>query len=207
MSIIPGGAARIETAPACAPVPTPVLTPVVLTDGYALLTDGDACTSVRVDADAWEDGADRIPGDGVEADWGGWLPAEGGLLRDTCEATADAGDLATILDREGPCVVVRLAAETWDADYEPDEIIGTVLALRPLDAEAARRYFLDPGRRGTVLCPACAAAVEAGEDVPGLGAATAVARACSLAGGVCNACGGKAEGPWDRCSLYEPAGA
>ena len=57
MSIIPGSAARIETAPACAPVPTPAITPVVLTDGYALLTDGDACTSVSVDQDAWEDGA------------------------------------------------------------------------------------------------------------------------------------------------------
>lgn len=154
MSIIPGSAVRVEAAPACTPVPTPVLAPVVLADGYAVLTDDDACTSVRVDADAWEDGADRIPGSGVEADWDGWLPAEGGLIRDTCEATAEAGDLDAILDREGPCVVVRLTAETWDDDYEPDEIIGTVLAVRPLDTEAARRYLLDPGRRGTVLCPA-----------------------------------------------------
>ncbi len=202
MSVIPGSTTPIETAPACAPVPTPALTPVVLTDGYALLTDGDACTSVRVDQDAREDGADRIPTDSVESDWDGWLPAEGGLLRDTLESTADAGDLATILDREGPCVVARLAAETWDADYEPDEILGTVLALRPLDADAARRYLLDPGRRGTVLCPACAAAVDAGEDVPGLGAATAVARACSLAGGVCSACAAEAESPWDGYGLY-----
>lgn len=202
MSVIPGSTTPIEAAPACAPVPTPVLAPVVLTDGYALLTDGDACTSVRVDQDAWEDGADRIPGDGVEADWDGWLPAEGGLIRDTFESTADAGDLCEIADREGPCVVVRLTAETWDADYEPDEIIGTVIALRPLDAEAARRHFLDPGRRGTVLCPACAAAVEAGEDVPGLGAATAVARACSITDGVCDACAAEAESPWDGYGLY-----
>lgn len=202
MSIIPGSTTPIEAAPACAPVPTPVLAPVVLTDGYAYLTDGDACTSVRVDQDAWEDGADRIPGDGGEADWDGWLPAEGGLIRDTFESAADAGDLAAILDREGPCVVVRLSAETWDADYEPDEIIGTVIALRPLDAEAARRHFLDPGRRGTVRCPACAAAVEAGEDVPGLGAATAVARACSITDGVCDTCAAEAEGPWDGYGLY-----
>ena len=194
MSIIPGSAVRVEATPACAPVPTPVLAPVVLTDGYAVLTDGDACTSVRVDADAWEDGADRIPGSGVEADWDGWLPAEGGLIRNAFESTAEAGDLAAILDREGPCVVVRLAAETWDADYEPDEIIGTVLAVRPLTAAAARWHVLDPGERGTVLCPACACAVEAGEDVPGLGAAPPVARAC----------GDVSEGPWSGYGMYAP---
>ena len=202
MSIIPGSAARIEMAPACAPVPTPALTPVVLTDGYAYLTDGDACTSVRVDADAWEDGADRIPGDGVEADWDGWLPAEGGLLRDTAESTADAGDLREIADREGPCVVVRLAAETWGDDGEVGEILGTVLAVQPLTVAAARRRVTEPGERGWTLCPACAARVEGGEDVPGLGAAAPVARACSTTDGVCDACAAEAEGPWDGYGLY-----
>ena len=202
MSIIPSGAAPIETAPACAPVPTPVLTPVVLTDGYALLTDGDACTSVRVDQDAWEDGADRIPTDSVESDWDDWLPAESGLIRDTCEATADAGDLATILDREGPCVVVRLTAETWGDDGEVGEILGTVLAVQPLTAEAARWHVTKPGERDWVLCPACAALVEGGEDVPGLGAVPPVARACSTTDGVCAACAAEAESPWDGYGLY-----
>lgn len=202
MSIIPGGTTPIEAAPACAPVPTPAITPVVLTDGHALLTDGDACTSVRVDQDAWEDGASRIPGDGVEADWDGWLPAEGGLLRDTLESTADAGDLYEIADREGPCVVVRLTAETWGDDGEVGEILGTVLAVRPLTVDAARRYVLDSGERGAVLCSRCAVRVEAGEDVPGLGAASPVARACSTTDGVCDACGAEAEGPWDGYGLY-----
>lgn len=131
MSIIPSGAAPIEEAPACAPIPTPVGTPIILADGYAIPTDDDACTSVMVDAGAWEDGDTCIPGGSTEADWDGWLPAEGGLIRDTWESTADAGDLDQIAHREGPCVVVRLTAEVWDGG-EGGTVIGTVLAVQPL---------------------------------------------------------------------------
>lgn len=135
MSIIPSGVSPIEAAPACAPVPTPVGTPIILVDGYALLTDDDACTSVTVADDAWEDGDTCVPTGSTEADWDGWLPAEGGLIRDTWESTADAGDLYEIAHREGPCVVVRLTAETWDDGGEGGTVIGTVLAVQPLTAD------------------------------------------------------------------------
>lgn len=131
MSIIPSGAAPIEAAPACAPIPTPAGTPIILADGYAIPTDDDACTSVVVATGAWEDGDTCVPGDSAEADWDGWLPAEGGLIRDTWESTVDAGDLDQIACREGPCVVVRLTAETWGGG-EGGTVIGTVLAVRPL---------------------------------------------------------------------------
>ena len=183
-------------------VPMPVGTPVVLCDDCAHLTDDDACTMVTVEPDAWEaDGATALT-DTVAADWDGWGPAEPGRTRDETETQAAGPDLRAILRREGPCVIVRLPVETWDDGDTLGPLPCTVLAVRPLSADAARRYVLDPGERGAVLCPRCAVRVEAGEDVPGLGAASPVARACSTTDGVCDACGAEAEGPWDGYGLY-----
>lgn len=183
-------------------VPMPVGTPVVLCDDYAHLTDDDACTTVTVEPDAWDaDGAAALT-DTVRADWGGWGPAEPGRTRGETETQVCGPDLRAILHREGPCVVVRLPVETWDDGDTLDPLPCTVLAVRPLTVDAARRYVLDPGERGAVLCSRCAARVEAGEDVPGLGAASPVARACSTTDGVCDACGAEAEGPWGGYGLY-----
>lgn len=183
-------------------VPTPVGTPVVLCDSYAHLTDDDARTMVTVEPDAWEaDGAAALT-DTAVADWDGWGPADPGRTRGETETQVASPDLRAILRREGPCVVVRLPVETWDDGDVLDLLPCTVLAVRPLTADAARRYVLDPDERGTVLCSRCAVRVEAGEDVPGLGAASPVARACSTTDGVCDACGAEAEGPWDGYGLY-----
>lgn len=183
-------------------VPLPVGTPVVLCDSYAHLTDDDTCTMVTVEPDAWEaDGAAALT-DTAMTDWDGWGPAEPGRTRGETETQVCGPDLRAILHREGPCVIVRLPVETWDDGDTLDPLPCTVLAVRPLTADAARRYVLDPGERGAVLCSRCAVRVEAGEDVPGLGAASPVARACSTTDGVCDACGAEAEGPWDGCGLY-----
>lgn len=183
-------------------VPMPVGTPVVLCDDCAHLTDDDACTTVTVEPDAWEaDGATALT-DTVTADWDGWGPAEPGRTRDETETQVCGPDLRAILRREGPCVIARLPVETWDDGDTLDPLPCTVLAVRPLTVDAARRYVLDPGERGWVLCSRCAVRVEAGEDVPGLGAASPVARACSTTDGVCDACGAEAEGPWDGYGLH-----
>lgn len=183
-------------------VPLPVGTPVVLCDNYAHLTDDDTCTMVTVEPDAWEaDGAAALT-DTAMTDWDGWGPAEPGRTRGETETQVCGPDLRAILHREGPCVIVRLPVETWDDGDTLDPLPCTVLAVRPLTADAARRYVLDPGERGAVLCSRCAVRVEAGEDVPGLGAASPVARACSTTDGVCDACGAEAEGPWDGYGLY-----
>lgn len=183
-------------------VPMPVGAPVVLCDDCAHLTDDDACTMVTVEPDAWEaDGAAALT-DTVGADWDGWGPAEPGRTRGETETQVCGPDLRAVLRREGPCVVVRLPVETWDDGDALDPLPCTVLAVRPLTVDAARRYVLDSGERGAVLCSRCAVRVEAGEDVPGLGAASPVARACSTTDGVCDACGAEAEGPWDGYGLY-----
>lgn len=182
--------------------PMPVGTPVVLCDDCAHLTDNDACTMVTVEPDAWEaDGASALT-DTAMTDWDGWGPAEPGRTRGETETQVCGPDLRAILRREGPCVIVRLPVETWDDGDTLDPLPCTVLAVQPLTADAARRYVLDPGERGAVLCSRCAVRVEAGEDVPGLGAASPVARACSTTDGACDACGAEAEGPWDGYGLY-----
>lgn len=186
-------------------VPMPVGTPVVLCDDYAHLTDDDACTMVTVEQGAWEaDGAAALT-DTVTADWDGWGPAEPGRTRGETETQAAGPDLRAVLRREGPCVIVRLPVETWDDGDTLDPLPCTVLAVRPLDAEAARQYALDPGERDTVLCPACACALDDGEDVPGLPSDMGpIAHVCDLTDGVCSACGETAEGPWSGYGMYAP---
>ena len=204
MAII--SAAPVEGVPAVSPVTVPTLTPVVLSDEYAGVTDGDACTSIMVDPDevAERGIAAALSADALLTEWDGWDPAEPGKLRDTWETTVAAGDLAAILDREGPCLIVRLTVETWAEDGAGD-ILGTALVMRPLDAAAARTYVLDPGVRGTVLCPACACTLEAGEDVPGLPSEGGpLAHVCDLTDGVCGACGEMSEGPWSGYGVYAP---
>lgn len=184
-------------------VPMPMGTPVILSDGHAYLTDGEACTAVLVDADEWdEDMAAALTS--LSADLGSWDPAEPARPpRDETSPEVRGVDLWEILHREGPCVVVRLPVETWDGDGEPVDTLMTCLAVRPLDAEAARTYALDSD--GTVLCPACAVGVEAGEDVPGLPAGMGpVARVCDLTDSVCGACGEVSEGPWSGYGMYSP---
>lgn len=81
-------------------------------------------------------------------------------------------------------------------------VIGTAHRVCSPDAGLSA---LAPGVRGTVLCPACAVGVEAGEDVPGLPAGMGpIARACDLTDGVCGACGEVSEGPWSGCGMYSP---
>ena len=186
-------------------VPMPVGTPVILSDGHAHLTDGEACTAVLVDADEWdEDMAAALTSPSVDLD--GWDLAEPGRPpQDEIYPEVRGADLWEILHREGPCVVVRLPVETWDEGAEPVDTLMTCLAVRPLDAEAARMYALAPGARGTVLCPACAVGVEAGEDVPGLPTGMGpVARVCDLTDGVCGACGETGEGSWSGYGMYAP---
>lgn len=186
-------------------VPMPVGTPVILTDEHALLTDGEACTVALVDADEWDEDMTAAL-TSPTADYDGWDPAEPGRApRDEIYPEVRGADLWEILHREGPCVAVRLPVETWDMGGASVDTGMTVLAVRPLDADAARRYALAPGVRGTVLCLTCACALDDGEDVPGLPTGMGpIARACDLTDGVCGACGEVSEGPWSGYGMYSP---
>ena len=186
-------------------VPMPVGTPVILTGERALLTDGEVCEPAWVDADEWdEDMAAALMS--PTADYDSWDPAEPGRTpRDEVYAEVRGADLRAVLRREGPCVAVRLPVETWDMGGAGVDTGMTVLAVRPLDTEAARQYALDPGERDTVLCPDCACALDDGEDVPGLPSDMGpIAHVCDLTDGVCGACGETAEGPWSGYGMYAP---
>ena len=74
----------IEGAPAISPVTVPALTPVVLSDECAYVTDGDACTSIMVDPDEMREygTASALSAYAIMTEWDGWDPAEPGRLRD-----------------------------------------------------------------------------------------------------------------------------